>query len=218
MAVLFVAGYCGLGRWTEPARAREWLLPLDTSIPFVPAMIWIYLWIFPAVLSPLFVVDCRRLFRRTATAYAVVMLLSFVCFWAYPVTSIHLRAGAEALAHQSPTTWAVRTVYALDPPFNLWPSLHVSLVTVAAFSTWKLARGYGVWMFAGVFLLALSVCTVKQHFVYDALSGLVLGAAACATFLASPTPSVLQSRGGAGAHRMFTAAFYVACLLAYACS
>jgi hypothetical protein len=111
----FIAGYFGVGLSRDPARTSELLLPIDKEIPFVPASIWVYLWIFPAALIPLFVVLCPRLFRRTALAYATAIAVSLICFAAFPVTSTRLRVPPTMLDIARPSDWAVFILYSFDP-------------------------------------------------------------------------------------------------------
>jgi membrane-associated phospholipid phosphatase len=93
---------------------------------------------------------------------------------AVPVTAIHLRAQASQITTPGPSDWAVLTIYSLDPPDNLFPSLHISLTALAALAVWKADRRYGAILFAGLVLVAISVCTTKQHFIVDVLGGLVV--------------------------------------------
>ena len=185
---LFVAGYFGVGLGVDPARAHDLATPLDRAIPFVPHAIWIYLWMFPAALMPVFLVGCPLLFRRTCLAYASVIVLSLAVFFAYPVTSTGLRVDRAALDTTRFATWAVATLYGLDPPYNLFPSLHLSVAVLAAIAVAKADRRWGVPALASVGLVAISICTVKQHFVADGVAGLVLGAAAGRVFLAPYRP------------------------------
>jgi len=121
----------------------------------------------------------RTLFRRTGIAYAAAILLSAVAFAAWPVSSAGLRAdlasvsGADALS-----TMVLRTLYALDPPVNLCPSLHVALGALAALAIMKAVPRLSLPAIVMVVLIAASVCTVKQHFVLDVAGGLLLAAAA----------------------------------------
>jgi len=183
VALFFVVGYFAVGRADHSTVPLDLGTPLDGLIPFVPASIWVYLWVFPAALIPLFVVRCPRLFRRTACAYAIAIAVSLCCFVLLPITSQHLRADAATLDPRRASDWAVALVYALDPPYNLFPSLHLSIVTLAALSAWVAARRYGAIAFVGVVLVAVAVCTAKQHFVLDVLGGLALGSLAGAAML-----------------------------------
>lgn len=190
LVTFFIVGYFGVGLSREPAGASELVSPLDKHIPFVAHWVWVYLSMFSAALIPLFVVRCPRLFRRTALAYATVIAVSLICFMAFPVTSARLRVAPPMLDISRPSDWAVSIVYSLDPPYNLFPSLHLSIAALAAFSAWKATRLYGGAAFVGVGFVGVSVCTVKQHFLLDALGGLALAALAGAVILRPYHPQI----------------------------
>lgn len=176
LIIFFITGYFSVGLSRDPADARELAVSLDAQIPFVAQSVWVYLSLFPAALIPLFVVRCPRLLRRTALAYAAVIATSLICFMVFPVTSAKLRVPPAILDVTRPSDWAVSLLYSVDPPYNLFPSLHLSIAVLAAFSAWKAAKLYGAVMLIGVSVVAVSVCVIKQHFLLDALSGIVLAA------------------------------------------
>jgi len=171
---VFLIGYFAVGHNIDPTRARDLATSLDARIPFIARSVWVYLWVFPASLLPLFLVRCPRLFRRTIVAYGVVIAVSLIVFATFPVTSIGLRADRAALDVTRFSPWAVAVLYCIDPPYNLFPSLHLSIAALAALSAWKARRVYGAAAFLGVALIGVSICTVKQHFVVDGLGGLAL--------------------------------------------
>ncbi|MDQ2974556.1 MAG: phosphatase PAP2 family protein [Acidobacteriota bacterium] len=188
--ILFIGGYFGVGLSTSPREAHELGTSLDGQIPFLARSVWIYLLIFPATLIPLFVVRCPRLLRRTALAYATTISVSLLCFTAFPVTSARLRVAPAILDMTRPSDWAVSILYSIDPPYNLFPSLHLSIALVAAFSAWKAARLYGTVAFVCLVFIGVSVCTVKQHVVVDALGGVALGTLVSAVILKPYRPQV----------------------------
>jgi hypothetical protein len=183
LATFFIAGYFGVGLSRTPAESRELRTFLDDNIPFIARSVWVYLLIFPAALIPLFVVRCQRLLRRTAVAYAAVIAVSLLFFAVFPVTSARLRIQTRLLDLRQPSDWAVSVLYSIDPPYNLFPSLHVSIAALAALSAWKAARLYGAIAFACLAFVIVSVCTVKQHVMLDAIGGIALAGLAGAMFL-----------------------------------
>ena len=187
--VLFVAGYFGVGLNVDPSRARSLETPLDGRIPFIARSVWVYLSVFPSSLLPLFVVRCPRLFRRAIASYGLAIAASLVFFAALPVTSIGLRMDRSTLDVTGFSTWAVSVLYGFDPPFNLFPSLHLSIAAIASLTAWKARRSYGAAAFVGVALIAASICTVKQHFALDGLGGLALAAVVHALVLRPYRPS-----------------------------
>ena len=170
------AGYYAVGLTRDPTQVRELFTPIDREIPFVAHSVWIYLWALPAALSPLFVVRSRRLLHRTAVAFAVVMAVSLCFFTFVPVSSVFLRVDRARLDVSRPSEWLVALIYTIDPPTNCFPSLHVSITSLAAFAVWKANRVYGALALLAAALVGISVCTVKQHFVLDAVAGLSLAA------------------------------------------
>lgn len=176
LAAFFLAGYFGIGFATNPAHSRDLTSALDERIPFVAHAAWLYLCMFPAALSPLFLVHDRAIFRRTALAYAMAMAVSFVCFVAFPVTSRSLRMPLHELDLSHVSDSVVALLYALDPPNNLFPSLHLSIVVLAAMSLWRAGKLPAPPAVAAVLLIGASVCLIKQHYVIDAAGGLALGA------------------------------------------
>ncbi len=183
LMTFFIVGYFSVGFLGDTTNARELVLPLDEKIPFVAHSIWVYLWMFPTSMGPLFIIRCPQLFRRTAFAYATVITSAFVCFTIFPVTAVHLRVDNATLNTTNISQWAVSILYLIDPPYNLFPSLHISMVVLAAFSTWKAVKSFGAAILVSVVLVSISVCTVKQHFVLDVLGGMALAAFACQVFL-----------------------------------
>jgi hypothetical protein len=216
LVAFFVAGYFGVGLVAHAPAARSLGTALDDAIPFVPVTVWIYAWVFTAAFVPVFVARCPRLFRRTALAYAVAIAASLACFAAFPVTSLGLRADPALLDTTRFSPWAVSVLYRVDPPYNLFPSLHLSIAVLAALACRKAAPRLGAAMFAGVGLVAVSVCTVKQHFVLDVAGGVALALAVHAVFLrpyeATPGEITLSRRGGALYVAVVAAA--LACLFA----
>ncbi len=188
LIVFFIAGYFGIGLSRTPDQARELKIFLDEKIPFIARSVWIYLLIFPSALIPLFVVRCQRLFRRTAVAYAAAISFSLICFAVFPVTSARLRVDQASLDLMRASDWAVATLYSIDPPYNLFPSLHLAIAMLAAFAAWKAARVYGAAVFGTLVFIGVSVCTVKQHVVLDAIGGIALGALVAALILRSYRP------------------------------
>jgi hypothetical protein len=129
------------------------------------------------IATPALVIDNRSQFRRTGLAYGVVLAVSLVCFALFPVTSAGLRPEVELIPDSGFTSWALRELYAIDPQYNLCPSLHVSLCVLAAFSVRRASRVLGAAAVASAILVTVSVCTIKQHFILDAVAGVSLALA-----------------------------------------
>jgi len=103
-------------------------------------------------------------------------------------------------------------LYRLDPPFNLFPSLHLSIAALSSLTAWKARRSYGAAAFVGVALIGASICTVKQHFVLDGFGGVALAALVHAFVLHPyrPMPGTDPAYGwrGPAAYAALLAALY----------
>ncbi|TFW17242.1 phosphatase PAP2 family protein [Duganella callida] len=176
LLVLWAAGYFGIG--LAPARlALDTSTAWDAAVPFVGASVWIYLAGLAMMAAPLWLLPCRRLLRRTGMAYALTILVSLACFALCPASSARLRAAID-LEHMDPVSgWALRALHAIDPPTNLFPSLHVSLCALAAFALGEAAPPARPAWLACMALVAISTCTLKQHVLADVAGGLVLALA-----------------------------------------
>ncbi len=67
----------------------------------------------------------------------------------------------------------------LDPPFNTWPSLHVAfsgLVTLVV-ARWLERRRSVVLLWVCWAAISISTLTVKQHFIWDVITGTLLALA-----------------------------------------
>lgn len=169
-------GYFLIGLSYDATRGHSLMTPLDEAIPFVPAFMWAYEAVYTFLLLPMFVVRCQRLFRRVAWAYFWVATLSLAVWAIYPVTAIGLRPDVTNMATDSFHAWGLRVNYALDPPLNLFPSLHVAIATLATLCAAKARPLWGALAAIGALAITLAVVFVKQHFVADALGGVILAA------------------------------------------
>ncbi|HBZ68657.1 MAG TPA: hypothetical protein DEP35_02450 [Deltaproteobacteria bacterium] len=177
LLIVWVSGYYTIALTTDPRAARSLGTPLDAAIPFVPATIYLYAWVYTAMLYPLFTVRCIRLFRRVAMAYSLVIAVSLVAFRLFPVTSLGFRPDPRLLQDHNFHEWGVRLNFFLDPPFNLFPSLHLSIATLVALTAWKARPAYGAMATLITSGIAVAVLTLKQHYLADGVAGIALGTA-----------------------------------------
>jgi len=201
VVAFFVVGYFGVG-WlaTDPAAARSLATPRDAAIPFLLGSVVVYWSILPMGLLPIFGVADRDVFRRVALAYAVTIAVALASFVAFPVTSAGFRPDALAFADAGFPGWLLRLLYFLDPPVNLFPSLHLALAFLAALAVVHVRSPLGAVAVVWTLCIAVSVCTTKQHFAVDALAGIALAALAHFAFVArrrvsAPALATFGARG-----------------------
>lgn len=174
ISISLIVAYNLVGRVLAPERARSIGTALDDAIPFVPWTVLLYSWVYTSMLLPLFAIRSPALFRRTVVAYLVVIAVSLATFVAWPVSGVALRPDHAALDTTTFVEWGVRLTYAVDPPYNLFPSLHLSIAVTSALAVWRARPAFGLLAGAVAACIAVSILTMKQHFIADGVAALCL--------------------------------------------
>jgi membrane-associated phospholipid phosphatase len=164
--------YFGIGR-THLTRSTELLRTrVDDAIPFLPWTSWCYLPFYAGVFI-ISIVGFRRraLFNRAVLSVLIVMTIG---------ATGHLFVGAEyprpvlmppyAGVSEAFMAW----VQHIDPPGNVFPSLHVAHTTMLSLILIKDRPRLGAVALVMATMLAISTLTTKQHFVADVVSGYLL--------------------------------------------
>jgi membrane-associated phospholipid phosphatase len=152
------------------------LLPLsflDKSVPYSPWAMPVYLSHFLFLPVALLSLRSYPVFLRALKAMSIAATLACVIFFLYPTTFPRMESSGFWFGF----------LHFIDTPANCFPSLHVALASIAA---WSLREDGIPWApFGALWALsiALSTMLVKQHYAADVLGGLLL--ASSAVFLVS---------------------------------
>lgn len=155
---------------------------LDRALPLIPFWALVYGAVYAfLILLPVFVVQQDEQIRRTVFAYLLVWITAYVFFYVYPTAAPRpQRVVGEGFA-----VWGLRALYSSDPPYNCFPSIHVAHSFVSALACFRVHRGVGLFATGCAVLVALSTLFTKQHYVLDAIAGVLLASVACIVFLRS---------------------------------
>jgi membrane-associated phospholipid phosphatase len=172
LAVLQSLVYFALGYLDQTRSATLLATPLDAAIPFWIWTVWLYLPFYAGIFA-LTITGLRqvRLFHRALKGFLITMLVGALG---------HLLIAAEyPRPVVPPPPWGpseafLAWVQAVDPPGNVFPSLHVAHTTALALILRHDRRQLGTVALVMALLLALSTLTTKQHFVADVLAGWVI--------------------------------------------
>ena len=167
-------------------RGRTMFMPelaLDRAMTVQPEWMLAYgsVWIF--ALLPLFVVRDPALMRRFMLAALTVIGIAYAGFLAWPTVLPRPEIVGEGFFAAS-----LKTNYALDPPYNCFPSLHVAWAFVAALTCHRVHRGVGVVALVWASLIGVSTLFTKQHYVVDVIAGAAIAGAACLLLLRGYPP------------------------------
>jgi membrane-associated phospholipid phosphatase len=149
----------------------------EKSVPLVSSMILIYFSLNLLTASTLFFLRGREI-HYLALTYAVSIFLAGSVFYFFPTTAGFERAGTA-------TPWAdwYSLLYSWDGPYNLFPSLHITLSSISVFCISKevsttVRRLLYVWLT----LICAAVILTHQHHLIDVIGGLALGKMCVNTF------------------------------------
>ena len=170
--------------------------PLDDAIPFIA-------WSLIPYLSLYFYYPAGALMSPKDDVSRIQMLMLhqvlFLSSWAISIifilipTKVHIRNHIPEDVRAGDGFWGFfygDIMHNTDQPWNAWPSLHIvqSLLIVLMLSHWLKPQQrdktiLALWI--GWLMLAISVLTTKQHFVFDLVTGIIV-ALLCWQWLLKP--------------------------------
>jgi len=145
--------------------------PLDAALPVVPPFVIPYVSLEPLVYFTLivFLLLRTKVFQSAALSVIAAMLLSYLFYFFFQTEVIR-----PVLTGTDQFTRMIRDVYAGDNPYNDFPSLHTSVSTILAIRWLRFDRRAGILASIWAALIVASTVLIKQHYVADVISGLLL--------------------------------------------
>lgn len=171
-----VYGWCNVVSAGRP-HVGSFFYAWERQIPFVPWMIVPYLSIDLFFALSFFLCRDRAQLGVHAARITLAIVLSAAFFLLFP-----LRYGWPRPAVGGFLGMLFAPLNAMDLPYNLCPSLHISLRTILWRVYGRRLHGHRAWRWAcaGWFLLiGLSTLLVYQHHVIDLLGGYAVGLLCC---------------------------------------
>ena len=158
--------------WLAALRAspHQLFLPQELGIPFVPAFIWPYLSLYLLFLSPPFFLGPSQL-KRLGQRLILATVIAGIVFVALPAQL----GFSSVLPEEAFYRDLFDSLFAIDQPFNMVPSLHVVYATAISLAVMgcagTLVRAvFWVWLS----LIVASTVFVHQHHLLDVVTGMVL--------------------------------------------
>lgn len=159
--------------WLTSQRMQTFNLYFDAelSIPFVPEFIWAYLSMNLLFLMPPFFLDVSGL-KSLGKQLIAATFFSGSVFLFLPA-----KLGFERSISKEPIYQTLfSTLFLLDMPYNLVPSLHVVFSAIIAFAIINVSQSRGakaIWR-VWLSLICLSTLLVHQHHLLDLMTGLAV--------------------------------------------
>jgi hypothetical protein len=158
--------------WLTSLRPRPWHLyaPAELAIPFVPQFVWAYLSMYLLFLLPPFVLPVERMpiLGRQLIAGSLVSALFFLLL---PAELGFPRAVPAAAPYDA----IFASVFRIDRPYNLVPSLHVIFSTAIALACAEVVRPPArAALRAWLAVIVASTVLVHQHHLMDVAAALAV--------------------------------------------
>jgi membrane-associated phospholipid phosphatase len=168
-AVLQSLIYFTVGNLPRPRSSTVLATPLDRWIPLWTWTVWLYLPFYAGIFAlAISGIRQRRLFQRAFSGVLATMLIGAIGHLLiaaeYPRPALPPSPGGLSDAFLA---W----IHRVDPPGNVFPSLHVAHTSALALILRRVRPWLGMLALAMAVMLALSTLTTKQHFLVDVLSG-----------------------------------------------
>lgn len=183
----WVLTYPIIGFLSEFREVNYLSLWVDNYVPLWTPAILVYVLYYPLCLVPFLVIKDEEILRKGVRAFVYGIMMTALVFIVYPVAMIRPVESLEVDGVLDKIVWLL---WKFDTPANAFPSQHVALIFICVFI---LAAGVKersrrwVWMYAMIsVLISVSTMVVKQHYVWDVLSGVVV--AGIAYYLAFVRP------------------------------
>jgi len=155
---------------------------------FVFAYFLYYVWL----IIPLVVVRRTEELDRVIAAFALMQVSAALVFFTFPSRMTRPTDLPDDLAGTT-----LRSLYAVDPGWNLFPSLHVGHSMLVALLCWSYRRDLFPVVAAGAALIAASTVLIKQHYLIDIPAGALLAAACMAAVTHGPRLALRSDRAEA---------------------
>lgn len=169
VVIVWALCYFSINSFSEGRTTHILGLGFEESIPFIPFFVIFYIITYPVVIMPYFVVKDIKDYRRTVLAYLFLIFISSVVYIMYPVKTIRPEIIEGGIFLN-----IVNLVYKIAKPYNLFPSLHVSLSTLSSLVCLEYNKKVGYFLAVLLFLISLSTLFVKQHYLVDIIFAAIL--------------------------------------------
>ena len=186
LAIIFGAGL-GYLLTNQFANWRDWqafdpATGLDSWIPVIPWMIVPYSTLyFYYPMAALLGMKNEKTQRENIIFHQTLLMLTWIIFAIFILLPVEVDIRKSVFETELGIwqSWYDH-LHAVDTEWNAWPSLHIvqSLLAVLAVSRWyknENTKWYIRILWFAWIMLTISVMTTKQQFVWDALTGIIVG-------------------------------------------
>ncbi|MEK6933200.1 MAG: phosphatase PAP2 family protein [Nanoarchaeota archaeon] len=164
--ILLLGGYLLVNEMNQGKAVFDVETPFDSEIPFLSFMVIFYILLFPLILIPFFIVKNHK---KIILQYVIITMISCWIFLALPSSIIRPDLNENNFFEKT-----LSYLYSVDKPYNLFPSLHASLLALAFIFIFNQNKKLSYNLLPLFILSFVSTLFVKQHYILDLVAGLLL--------------------------------------------
>lgn len=164
--IFWIIPYCTLGYLNELREINSLPLWFDNMIPFWPPAILGYVLYFPLCFFTFLVIKDEWLLRRGIEAFIFEVLMTCLFFIVFPTFMPRPEVVGSGFFENM-----ISKMWELDTSANAFPSQHVSNSFICAFLIGKQYEWLRPFLILVAVIIAVSTVFVKQHYVWDVISG-----------------------------------------------
>lgn len=168
--------YFSANHWPLSEPRELPLTALDTSTPFVPSTVFMYVSDYILVFAAFMSLHKRENVMRFVEVFLSCVVIAGAVHWLYPTRypreAFPVPAETDALSRL-----ALSVLYFFDTPNSCLPSLHVGTATVSSLLVWRERKPLAIALFVWSLGVAASTLTAKQHYAIDIIAGWLLAGA-----------------------------------------
>ena len=140
-------------------------ISLDNNIPLISWFVYFYLLMFILIFIPF----NKKNNGKITLNYIIAVLIAFLFFIILPTATYR-----PLIQEGNINDILVNLVYSADLQYNAFPSLHAALLTLSFYFLLKYKKIIAYKMLPLYILSLISTLFIKQHYILDILSGILL--------------------------------------------
>ena len=149
----------------------NWILKIDSYIPFIWWMIIPYYSYYILILIPPIMIKEEKEIIVLTKILIQASIFCYMIYLIYPITS----SNALVLVRPNPLSFMHNSITFDYLHQNALPSMHVSVAVIIGLAISLYNKKYTRLMLFMILLIFLATFLIKQHYLIDSITGLILG-------------------------------------------
>jgi hypothetical protein len=167
----FFSGYFIIALLVESIPCPKWITSIDEKIPFIWWMIIPYYSYYILLIMPPFVIKKINFIKLLTRTLIEISILCYIIYIFWPISS----SSALESVNPNPLDFLHNFITFNFLHQNALPSMHVTVTVIIALAITKYENKLRNLMLIIILAIFLATFLIKQHYLMDSISGLLLG-------------------------------------------